>query len=120
MNKINLLDIPLQPLQVCAGWYVEQNTFTIIEPYSNIKVQGLPDEDPWELFAQDMLYMEHKAFKVILDLGWIPEADPEGSYLLRVVKNNDWDNPVFIYKSKNKDDIVQKINLWLAKISSQF
>ena len=36
MDKINLLDIPLQPIQVCAGWYVEQNTFTIIEPYSDI------------------------------------------------------------------------------------
>ena len=119
MNRIKFEDIPLQPLRISKGWTVDYNEFTEIEPYSDIKVEGLPDEDVWELFLQDLLQLKHEAYGIIIDLGWTPEADPDGSYKLTVIENQDWHNPLFIYRSKNKDDIVEKINHWLSKITYQ-
>ena len=119
MKKIRLRDIPFQPLQITRGWFVGYNEFKNIEPYSDIKVEGLPDDDVWELFLQDLLQLEHKAYGIIIDLGWTPEADPNGSYELTVIKNKDWDNPLFHYESKNKDDIVEKINHWLRRVTYQ-
>ena len=119
MHRIKFEDIPLQPLRISKGWAVGYNEFTEIEPYSDIKVIGLPDEDVWELFLQDLLQLKHEAYGILIDLGWTPEADPEGSYLLRVLKNEDWRNPLYYYESKNKDDIVDKINYWLSRVTYQ-
>ena len=120
MNRIKLDDIPLQPLRISRGWTVGYNEFTEIEPYSDIKVVGLPDEDVWELFLQDLLQLKHEYHNVTIDLGWVPEAEPEGSYKLTVLKNQDWDNPLYYYKSKNKDDVVDKINYWLNRVTYEF
>ena len=120
MNEIHIRDIPLQPFQIYPGWFVEQNTFPVIEPGTNIRVIGLPGGDPWLLFADCMLYMEHKVYNTVLDLGWVPEADPSGCYYLRLIKNQDWDNPLLRYKSRSKDDIVSKINHWLRIVSNDF
>ena len=119
MNKIKFEDIPFQPLQITTGWTVTYNEFKNIEPYSNIKVEGLPDDDVWELFLQDLLLLEHKFCGITLDLGWTPEANPEGSFELTIIKDGDWDRPLFHYESKNKDDIVEKTNYWLRKITYQ-
>ena len=119
MNKIKFEDIPFQSLQITTGWLVEYNEFRDIEPYSDIKVEGLPDEDVWELFLQNLLFLKHEFYGISLDLGWTPEAEPEGSYKLTILKNGDWDNPLLYFKSKNKDEIVEKINLWLRKVTFQ-
>ena len=120
MNRIRLRDIPFQPLQITRGWTVGYNEFKDMEPYSDIKVVGLPDEDVWEIFLQDLLQLQHDTYGITIDLGWVPEADPEGSYLLRVLKDEDWDNPLYYYKSKNKDDVVDKINFWLRRVTYDF
>lgn len=35
-----------------------------------------------------------RRFNVIIDMGWTPELDREGSFKITVVKNEDWDNPI--------------------------
>jgi hypothetical protein len=51
-------------------------------------------------------------------LGWTPEANPEGSYLLQVIADEDWSTPIVVYKSKNKSEVVGKIDDLLLKIAS--
>ena len=120
MNRIEIDNVELQPLRIYAGWTVSYNAFSDIEPYSDIKVVGLPDEDVWELFTQDLLQIKYERRGILIDLGWTPEADPEGSYELTILENEDWDNPLYHYESKSKDDIVKKINYWLKKVSCEF
>ncbi|MEZ4361925.1 MAG: hypothetical protein R3B48_17170 [Kofleriaceae bacterium] len=31
----------------------------------------------------------------LLDLGWYPECDADGAFVVTVVRNEDWDEPVF-------------------------
>ena len=118
MKTIKLKDVPLQSLKISTGWTVTWNQFYDIEPNSNIYLDGLPDGDVWELFLQDLLQLKHFNKNIILDLGWTPEANPEGSYLLQVIADEDWSTPIAVYKSKNKSEVVGKIDDLLLKIAS--
>jgi hypothetical protein len=117
MNKIDLQDIELQPLQIPSGWNVVVNHFVNIEPGQHIYVNGLPDGDVWELFVQDMLLIRHNHHGVDLDLGWMPEADPSGKYELTLIRNQDWENPIASYESTSKSKIIEKVNLWLKNVN---
>lgn len=116
-EKLQLNDLVLQPLIIPTGWLVSWNQFYDLQPYSNLYIEGLPDGDIWELFLQDLLQLKHINKNLILDLGWIPEADPEGSYHLELVANEDWSNPIFTYESKDKNKIVAQLNNLLISIS---
>ena len=118
MKTIKLKDVPLQSLKISTGWTVTWNQFYDIEPNSNIYLDGLPDGDVWELFLQDLLQLKHFNKNIILDLGWTPESNPEGSYLLQVIADEDWSTPIAVYKSKNKSEVVGKIDDLLLKIAS--
>lgn len=37
----------------------------------------------------------------ILDIGWYPEFDINGSFTLEVIKNEEWDHPIFEKKCKD-------------------
>ncbi|MBO1063104.1 MAG: hypothetical protein HEQ14_19905 [Aphanizomenon flos-aquae CP01] len=118
MKTIQLKDISLQSLKIPTGWTVTWNQFYDIEPNSNMYCDGLPDGDVWELFLQDLLQLKQINKNIILDLGWIPEANPEGSYHLQIIANEDWSTPILVYESKNKSEVVEKINDLLLKIAS--
>lgn len=38
-----------------------------------------------------------------IDIGWYPEMDPTGSFITYIIKNFDWENPLFRKKSKSID-----------------
>jgi hypothetical protein len=113
MREIELHKISLQPLQFPAGWHVVCNQFFDIEPGEDLYIDGLPEGNAWELFLQDMLLIRNDSKKLNLDLGWQPEADPSGLFTLRLIKNEDWSNPVASFETSSKSEIVDKINSWL-------
>jgi hypothetical protein len=113
MRTIELQEIPLQPLKIPTGWNIVCNQFFDIEPGEDIYINGLPDGDAWELFLQDMLLIHSNNKQLQLDLGWQPEADPSGKYILTLIRNEDWSHPIATFESLSKNDIVDKINLWL-------
>lgn len=47
--------------------------------------------------------------KYIIDLGWYPSWDPNGSFTIRVIRNCDWIKPLFIKKFKEITLVEQNI-----------
>lgn len=117
MEKVKLQDIRLQPLSIPSGWHIVHNHFCNVNPGENIYIDGLPDGDVWELFLQDLFLLENSYLKLSLDLGWVPEADPNGRYKLTLLKDTNWDNPIASYKSPSKNEIVKIIDSWLHLIA---
>jgi hypothetical protein len=113
MKKIKLQDIRLQALRIPPGWCIVCNHFCDIDPGADIYIDGLPEGNVWELFIQDLLFLEHKHLGLALDLSWVPEADPNGIYSLTLIKNEDWNSPVAFYESPSRHDIASKIDSWL-------
>jgi len=108
MEKINL-----QPLRVSAGWNVEWNIFYEVNP----------SKKNMEYFAENLLYITSNQKKRAIELQWKPEDNPDGEYVLKVINleeefnsstNNfslsgDWGNPHLIFRSKNRIEIVSKL-----------
>lgn len=118
MVKVNLQDISLQPLIIPTGWTVVWNQFYDVEPGADLLIEGLPDGEVWELFLQNLLQLKYPHRNLILDLGWIPEANPHGNYQLELIKNEEWEYPIVTFKSINKKKIVDKINSLLLEVTS--
>lgn len=115
MIKSKLQDISLQPLRIPTGWTVDWNQFYDVEPGAELLIKGLPNADVWQFFLQDLLQLKHFNYNLILDLSWIPEADPNGNYQLVLITNQDWENPLATFHSRSKDEIVKKINALLLE-----
>lgn len=109
----------LQPLRIPPNWTIKLNKLTGIEP------ETLASEDENWLFAfnEDIIYMESQISrkrdqqleeqKLGIDLGWYPDGEPEGSFLLQAVLNEDWVDPLIKFSSRSKDEIVKTLEKWL-------
>jgi len=102
--------IKLQPLRIPSSWEIEYNSFSELDP-ENIRKE---DKRTWVNFTEDLLQTKHKRYNVLIDLGWYPEADPEGCFGIDVIKDMDWENPLETFESRSKSEVVDKIEelLW--------
>lgn len=58
---------------------------------------------------EDLLQIEFDN-SYLIDVGWYPEFDKNGKFIILLVKNNDWDNPIKEIKTrdlKELDEIVR-------------
>lgn len=111
--------LSLQPLRIPPNWTMKLNKLSDIDP------QSLAPEDRTWLFAfnEDIISMESvitrrqnkqiEEQKLIIDLGWYPDGEPEGSFLLQAVLNEDWVDPLMKFSSRSKDEIVKTLEKWL-------
>ncbi len=80
-------------------------------------------EDDWLFLVQDITYIvrndEHKVNHICVDLGWYPEADPNGKFILYVIQNQDWEKPLEEFSSRNVRDIAEKMGDFLQKYVTQ-
>lgn len=111
--------LSLQPLRIPPNWTMKLNKLKDIDP------QTLAPEDETWLFAfnEDIISMESvitrkqnkqsEEQKLIIDLGWYPDGEPEGNFILQAVLNEDWVDPLMKFSSLNKDEIVKMLEKWL-------
>ena len=89
----------------------------IFNKFEDIDPETLPAEDEAWLFAfnEDILYMCKQTEKqeLALDLGWYPDGDPDGQFVLQAILNGDWNKPLLEFCSRSKDEIVRMLEKWL-------
>ncbi|WZO97049.1 hypothetical protein EP7_004066 [Isosphaeraceae bacterium EP7] len=72
-------------------------------------------------FGEDLLQLSHERNSVLLDLGWYPDGDPNGTFRLLAIRRcpNDeemrasWANPLRMLERCSKAEIVQAVEDWL-------
>lgn len=62
----------------------------------------------WDSLKEDMLQVEYPE-NILLDVGWYPSFDPEGTFQVRVVKDFQWDVPEAIFFAKTIGDLALEI-----------
>lgn len=53
-----------------------------------------------EELLEDLIQIEYEN-GYLIDLGWYPEYNPNGKFIVQVIKNYDWEKP--IYKEQGRD-----------------
>lgn len=60
----------------------------------------------------------------ILDIGWYPEFSTYGSFVISLIRNQDWQNPTHCEKAKNwaelKIALENILKTWKASIDKRF
>lgn len=110
----------LQPLRIPAGWSVVFNKFEDIEP-ENISNK---EDEIWLIsFKENILYMRSEIIRKLkgktekqtleISLGWYPDGEPDGEFILQAVLDRDLYEPLLEFCSRSKADIVQTLEKWL-------
>lgn len=109
----------LLPLRIPAGWTVGYNKFTDTDP----ETLSADDEVWLSAFNEDILQIYCKLKRernkhiekqeLTIDLGWYPDGDPDGEFVLRAILDRDWYDPLLEFSSRSKDEIVKTLEKWL-------
>ncbi len=67
-----------------------------------------PLTDQVEDLKEDLAQVKY-ARGVLLDIGWYPEFSSEGAFVVRVVRETDWDQPLFLEKHRGVDGLLECI-----------
>ncbi|MBN2910862.1 hypothetical protein JQC72_15285 [Polycladomyces sp. WAk] len=103
MRKQNSIDY--QPLRIHPGWTVVFHHLLDLDPAT------VPpdDEDVWLFkFTQDLFYIHYNEIYG-LDVGWYPEADPNGTFGLQFVTHQDFETILSI-ETRRLDEIADVID----------
>jgi hypothetical protein len=93
------------PLRIHQGWKMVRNFFMDCDP----EMVSPEDTVMWtNIFMQDILYMEYDD-KYGLDLGWGPEADPKGEFILDLVTLEDFE-PLLTIETRNLHEVADAID----------
>lgn len=60
-------------------------------------------------FEEDLLQVQFFNKKYILDVGWYPHIGRNGKFKVYVIKNYDWENPLFIKSDNTINDLIATI-----------
>lgn len=107
----------LQPLRIPSGWEIVFNKFLEID----VK-DCLVDDENWLDFTEDITYIKrkNKKYDVGIDLGWYPDADPQGEFHVKVILNENWENPIIEYITRERGKVVETIEDLLLRYSSDY
>lgn len=104
------------PLKIPSGWCVPENSFCDVEPIIDKEDDVISN---FEHFTEDLLWIQEmessgghwapKADGLMVDLGWLPEGNPRGRYVLSLIRGT-WDNLIFEYRTKDRYLILALIN----------
>lgn len=61
---------------------------------------NLPFSEQEDSLMEDLLQVEYEN-GYLIDLGWYPEYDENGKFILQLIKNDNWKKP--IYKKQSRD-----------------
>lgn len=54
-----------------------------------------------EELLEDLIQIEYEN-GYLIDLGWYPEYNPNGKFIVQVIKNYDWEKPIYKEQSRDK------------------
>ncbi len=77
---------------------------------------GVPIKDQIYELQEDLLQVQYNN-NLVLDLGWVPELDPDGCFKISVIKNSDWLTPLY-QKDTDLQNLKQELRNAISFITS--
>lgn len=99
-------------ITVGENWATIYNSLLALDPEeNNLTKQEL--EYAILGFTQDLVQIESKDKQLLIDIGWSPDIDINGEFLLQMlpIKNGecDWHHPVVEFKTRSLPQLILKI-----------
>jgi hypothetical protein len=62
-----------------------------------------------QLSSQDVLQLRHRTAGLLLDVGWYPDEDPAGQFMLLLVADEAWERPLLRRSSRSLPALLDQI-----------
>ncbi len=63
--------------------------------------------DQLHLLKEDLLQVESLDGEYLLDVGWYPEFNATGQFIIMIIKKCNWENPILIRKTSDIQSLKQ-------------
>lgn len=70
--------------------------------------ENIPFQNQKHSFKEDILQIEFGRH-FLLDVGWYPEMDPKGYFVVRAIQDYDWQNPLYEEKCRIQNELKDAI-----------
>ncbi len=78
--------------------------------YDEFKIDFTKNFDEQELcLLEDLLQVKYGE-NYLIDIGWYPEFDRNGTFIINVIKDYKWDSPIVKKECKNELDLLNTIS----------
>lgn len=92
----------------------------IVDLFENKNFTEIFDDfmiDPNRSLAEQLENLKEDMFQAkignqIIDIGWYPEFDIKGRFVILIIENQDWENPIFRAEAKG----IQKLSSIIKKL----
>lgn len=74
-----------------------------------------PPQHQSEQLKEDLVQIEYPN-GVLLDIGWYPSFDPSGEFIVSVIRNGNWELPLFRAAAKDFQSLRQQIINGISEI----
>ncbi|WP_010299796.1 hypothetical protein [Candidatus Odyssella thessalonicensis] len=122
MVKIRLKDLKLQPLAIPRGFNIIYNFFfDVLDQGEPVYFEEEPANPfPYELYRSTLFQALHEYQQILIDMGWGPDGEPDGAFYITMLRTDDeyWEHPLVKFSSRNKDEIVNKLNELMLAVSN--
>ncbi|MCI8409191.1 MAG: hypothetical protein HFJ09_07990 [Lachnospiraceae bacterium] len=116
----------LTAISVAPNWEILWNKLYDLDPD---KIEEY--NDAWlYVFVEDMILMQtsytykrnKKLIKhtLVMDLGWYPEGDKNGTYHLYAILDDDWNSPILECKTRSIQEVVETMEMWMFEKFQRF
>lgn len=100
-------------LTVNDDWKIIYNKLTIFDPEIHKLTEEEFDFYTLGLFTQNMTQIESKSKKLLIDIGWYPDSEINGEFLLQMLSirdgDCDWFNPIAEFRTRSLKQLVLKV-----------
>jgi hypothetical protein len=101
---------PHHPWTPPAPWVIEIGSLRTLEP------DALDPADPvWGWFTDDLLAAKHPD-GWWLDVGWLPDGDPAGRFVLLLVRGDDWLQPVERFETRSLVALIERMDAFCLRV----
>ncbi|WP_428407255.1 hypothetical protein [Hyphococcus sp.] len=101
-------DEPLQSLRIPEGWTVSYNSFCEVD---------IDHPDAWTLLKESLLQLKNERRNRLLDLGWYPEGEPGGRFVMRLYEGDFTSTLLQKHETEDRAEIVGVIERVLYAVT---
>lgn len=100
-------------LTVNHDWKILYNKLTMFDPNVHELTEEEFDFYTLGLFTQNMTQIESKNKELLIDIGWYPDSEINGEFLLQMLPIKDgeceWFNPIVEFRTRSLKKLISKL-----------
>lgn len=69
-----------------------------------------------DLLLEDLLQISYLDDKYVIDVGWYPEFDVNGNFIIYVIKKLNWEDPLYKVKCNDIQELIKNLQFLIDKV----